>query len=71
MWKEIGVAKLKLIPWQLPGLRKPLKTIVRSQFSTQDLNWVPHNYKSQILTLDPYSSVYNKEFGNSADEKYT
>jgi len=70
MWKEIMVTKLKLLSWQLPGLRKPRKTIVRSQFSTQDLNWVPHNYKSQILTLDLYSSVYSKELGNSADEKY-
>ena len=70
MWKEIGVARLKLLPRQLPCLRKPWKSIVRSQFSAQDLNWVPHNYKTQILTLDPYFSVYSKEFGNSPDEKY-
>jgi hypothetical protein len=34
------------------------------------LNWVPHNYKSQTLTLDPYSWVYSKELGNSVDKKY-
>ena len=70
MWKEIMVPKLKVLPWQLPSLRKPWNTIVRSHFSIKDLNWVPHNYKSQILTLYPYSSDNSKELGNNADEKY-